>query len=61
MGKPRLLEATPASPAFPATRTRFPNDESTQGAVIEETPDQRIIITVYKTSQIAKYLNRTSP
>jgi hypothetical protein len=25
--------------------------------VVEETPDERVVITVYKTSQIAKYLN----
>jgi hypothetical protein len=30
-------------------------------AVVEETPDERAIITVYKTSQIAKYLNRALP
>jgi hypothetical protein len=30
-------------------------------AVIEETPDERVVITVYKTSRIAKYLNRTEP
>ena len=29
-------------------------------AVVEETPDERVAITVYKTSQIAKYL-RTVP
>lgn len=29
--------------------------------VIEETPDERVVVTVYKTSQIAKYLNRTLP
>ena len=30
-------------------------------AVVEETPDERVVITVckYKTSQIAKYLKRT--
>jgi hypothetical protein len=28
--------------------------------VVEETPDERVIVTVYKTSQIAKYLKRTS-
>jgi hypothetical protein len=28
--------------------------------VIEETPDERVVVTVYKTSRIAKYLNRTS-
>jgi hypothetical protein len=27
--------------------------------VIEETADERVVITVYKTSQIAKYLNVT--
>jgi hypothetical protein len=27
--------------------------------VVEETPDERIVVTVYKTSQIAKYLKRT--
>jgi len=30
-------------------------------AVVEETPDERVVITVYKTSQIAKYLKRTVP
>jgi len=30
-------------------------------AVVEETPDERVVITVYETSQIAKYLNRTLP
>ena len=30
-------------------------------AVIEETPAERVVITVYKTSQIAKYLKRTVP
>jgi hypothetical protein len=25
--------------------------------VVEETPDERVVVTVYKTSQIAKYLN----
>ena len=30
-------------------------------AVVEETPDERVVITVYKTSQIAKYLKRTLP
>jgi len=25
--------------------------------VVEETPDERVVITLYKTSQIAKYLN----
>ena len=25
--------------------------------VIEETADERVVVTVYKTSQIAKYLN----
>ena len=29
--------------------------------VVEETPDERVVITVYKTSQIAKYLNRIVP
>ena len=29
--------------------------------VVEETPNERVVITVYKTSQIAKYLNRTLP
>jgi hypothetical protein len=27
--------------------------------VVEETPDERVVITGYKTSQIAKYLKRT--
>jgi hypothetical protein len=30
-------------------------------AVVEDTPDERVVITVYKTSQIAKYLKRTVP
>jgi hypothetical protein len=30
-------------------------------AVVEETPDERVVVTVYKTSQIAKYLKRTVP
>ena len=30
-------------------------------AVVEETPDERVVVTVYKTSQIAKSLNRTLP
>jgi hypothetical protein len=30
-------------------------------AVVEETPDERVVVTVYKTSQIAKYLKRTLP
>ena len=30
-------------------------------AVVEETPDERVVITVYKTSRIAKYLKRTLP
>ena len=30
-------------------------------AVIEETPEERVVITVYKTSPIAKYLKRTMP
>jgi hypothetical protein len=30
-------------------------------AVVEETPDERVVITVYKTSQIAKYLKRILP
>jgi hypothetical protein len=25
--------------------------------VVEETPDERVVVTVYKASQIAKYLN----
>lgn len=29
--------------------------------VVEETPDEQVVVTVYKTSQIAKYLNRTMP
>ena len=29
--------------------------------VVEETPDERVIVTVYKTSQIARYLKRTLP
>ena len=29
--------------------------------VVEETPDERVVVTVYKTSQIAKYLKRTTP
>jgi hypothetical protein len=29
--------------------------------VLEETPDDRVVITLYKTSQIAKYLERTLP
>jgi hypothetical protein len=29
--------------------------------VVEEMPDERVVITAYKTSQIAKYLKRTSP
>lgn len=29
--------------------------------VVEETPDERVVVTVYKTSQIAKYLERTLP
>ena len=28
-------------------------------AVVEETRDERVVVTVYKTSQIAKYLKRT--
>jgi hypothetical protein len=27
--------------------------------VVEEAPDERVVITAYKTSRIAKYLNRT--
>jgi hypothetical protein len=27
--------------------------------VIEETPDKRVVVTAYKTSQIARYLKRT--
>ena len=30
-------------------------------AVVEETPDERVVVTVYKTSQIAKYLKRMLP
>jgi hypothetical protein len=30
-------------------------------AVIEEKPDERVVITVYKTSQISKYLKGTLP
>jgi hypothetical protein len=30
-------------------------------AVVEETPDERVVVTVYKTSQIAKYFKRTLP
>ena len=30
-------------------------------AVVEETPDERVVVTVFKTSQIAKYLKRTLP
>ena len=30
-------------------------------AVVEETPDERVVVAVYKTSQIAKYLKRTVP
>ena len=29
--------------------------------VVEETPDERVVITAYKTSQIAKHLKRTMP
>jgi hypothetical protein len=29
--------------------------------VVEETPDERVVVTVYKTSQIAKYLKGTLP
>lgn len=29
--------------------------------VVEETPDERVVVTVYKTSQIRKYLQRTLP
>jgi hypothetical protein len=29
--------------------------------VVEETPDEQVVVTVYKTSQIAKYLKRTLP
>jgi hypothetical protein len=29
--------------------------------VIEESPAERVVVTAYKTSQIAKYLNRTQP
>ena len=29
--------------------------------VVEETPDERAVIAVYKTSQIARYLKRTLP
>ncbi|MDQ3694803.1 MAG: DUF4258 domain-containing protein [Chloroflexota bacterium] len=29
--------------------------------VVEEAPDERVVITVYKTSRIAKYLERTMP
>ena len=29
--------------------------------VVEETPDERVVITAYKTSQIAKYLKKTMP
>jgi hypothetical protein len=29
--------------------------------VVEESSDERVVITVYKTSQIAKYLKRTVP
>jgi hypothetical protein len=29
--------------------------------VVEETQDERVIITAYKTAQIAKYLKRTVP
>ena len=31
------------------------------GYVLEETPDERVIITLYKTSRLAKYLKRTLP
>lgn len=30
-------------------------------AVVEETPDERVVVAVYKTSQIAKYLKRPLP
>ena len=29
--------------------------------VVEETPEERVIVTAYKTSQIAKHLKRPSP
>ena len=29
--------------------------------VVEETPEERAVITLYKTSQVAKYLKRTLP
>jgi hypothetical protein len=29
--------------------------------VVEETPEERVVVTVYKTSQIAKYLGRAEP
>jgi hypothetical protein len=29
--------------------------------VVEETPGERVVVTTYKTSQIAKYLKRTLP
>ncbi len=29
--------------------------------VVEETPDEQVVVTVYKTAQIAKYLERAVP
>ena len=29
--------------------------------VVEETPDEWVVITAYKTSQLVKYLKRTGP
>ena len=29
--------------------------------VVEETPDERVVVTAYKTSQITKYLKRMVP
>jgi hypothetical protein len=29
--------------------------------VVEDTPDERVVVTVYKSSKIAKYLKRTAP
>ncbi|MBA2520478.1 MAG: DUF4258 domain-containing protein [Chloroflexia bacterium] len=63
LAAPELLVVTPPRRAVLMRRYFDVRLESQMllRVVVEEAPDERVVITVYKTSRIAKYLERTMP
>jgi len=63
LAAPELLVVTPPRRAVLMRRYFDVRLESQMllRVVVEEAPDERVVIRVYKTSRIAKYLERTMP